>query len=249
VTRGRDVVVPDTPPPLIELCASRVVTPTPDAMIVCEPCEEAVVSDVPPSSGPASEPCGAVAAVDASVSVVPPRASSDVRPGRNDLITLLPSPIPSGGKRLLHLFSGLTNRPGSLGWVARTLGYECADIDILNHPDHDVLHHDLEVEIVDSILSGRVTAVMLGTPCNTFSVARMHDDGGPEQLRSLRYPHGIPGISIFGRKAARSQRSPDSLLYSSHHCMQNLGCGMGPRRTPPAEALALNSIRLSSPST
>ena len=196
-----DVVVPDTPPPLIELCASRVVTPTPDAMIVCEPCEEAVVSDVPPSSGPASVPCDAAAAVDASVSVVPPRASPDVRPGRNDLITLLRSPIPSGGKRLLHLFSGLTNRPGSLGWVARTLGYECADIDILNHPDHDVLHHDLEVEIVDSILSGRVTAVMLGTPCNTFSVARMHDDGGPEQLRSLRYPHGIPGISVFGRKA------------------------------------------------
>eukprot|EP00966_Prymnesium_polylepis_P202657 4694932-Prymnesium_polylepis.1 len=61
-------------------------------MIVCAPCEEAVVSDVPPSSGPASVACDAAAAVDASVSVVPPRAS-DVRPGRNDLITLLRSPI------------------------------------------------------------------------------------------------------------------------------------------------------------
>eukprot|EP00966_Prymnesium_polylepis_P129800 3001716-Prymnesium_polylepis.1 len=76
-----DAVVPDAPPPSIDLCASRVLTPTPDAMIVCEPCEEAVVSDVPPSSGPASESCDAAARVEASVSVVPPRASSDVRPG------------------------------------------------------------------------------------------------------------------------------------------------------------------------
>ena len=31
------------------------------------------------------------------------------------LIALLSSPIPEGGQRIIHLFSGLANRPGSLG--------------------------------------------------------------------------------------------------------------------------------------
>lgn len=175
------------------MCADCVSPPSDPAMRVSE--SETPVephgSGTMVASSPGGEP----------VSMVPPRASLDIRTGRNDLIRMLRSPLDPGCKRLLHLFSGLTDRPGSLGWVTRALGYECIDVDLLNHSDHDVLSHDLEVEVIDAVLGGRVTAVMLGTPCSTFSVARMHDDGGPPQLRSQRYPHGIPGIPGYGREA------------------------------------------------
>ena len=117
------------------------------------------------------------------------------------LIALLSSPIPEGGQRIIHLFSGLANRPGSLGWTTRALGYECIEIDTVNGDFHDVLNTRLANAVIAAIVEGRATAVFAGTPCNTFSVARMHDDDGPEQLRSRQEPHGVTGISFAGQRA------------------------------------------------
>ena len=56
----------------------------------------------------------------------------------SELLHLLATPATPGVTRVLHVFSGVANRPGSLGAAIRALGHECVEIDILNGEFHDV---------------------------------------------------------------------------------------------------------------
>lgn len=99
--------------------------------------------------------------------------------------------------RVLHVFSGLANRPGSLGRAVRDLGGACIEVDILNGEHHDVLDNRLADALIAAVVEGQFDAVMMGTPCNTFSVARMHDDGGPRQLRGEGFHHGSDSFGYW----------------------------------------------------
>ena len=100
-----------------------------------------------------------------------------------ELLRSLYRPKGSTHKRVLHVFSGEANRPGSLGSAVRALGHQCVEIDTTNGDWHDLLGRQLYHAILRSIYAGEWDAVFIGTPCNTFSVARMNE-GGASQVRS-----------------------------------------------------------------
>jgi hypothetical protein len=129
-----------------------------------------------------------------------------------DLIHMLMSKSPPGVMKILHLFSGEANRPGSLGASVRAQGHQCLEIDTLNGAHHNLLQPRLANAVVRALQEGIFHGVFIlgvGTPCNTFSVNRLHDDGGPEQLRGANHPRGCPGISHHG---ARLVRDSDKLV-------------------------------------
>ena len=117
----------------------------------------------------------------------------------DELIIHLQRTKGSTHKRVLHLFAGQANRPGSLGAVVRALGHECVEIDTINGPWHNLLGAELRNAVLLSVKGGEWDAVFMGTPCNTFSVARMNDGGAP-QLRST------------ARSIGRSELSPHQML-------------------------------------
>ena len=54
-------------------------------------------------------------------------------------------------------------------------------------------------ELLLRIHAGEFYAAIIGTPCSTFSVARIRkpgelDDEGPPQVRNLRHVLGMPGV-------------------------------------------------------
>jgi hypothetical protein len=123
-----------------------------------------------------------------------------------------PPPVPSTGqgsssqqwsptqpKRLLHLFSGPANRIDGL----RSMMLELYSIDVIEFDTLIGNECDLTDDVAFSDLlaraqAGEFFAALIGTPCSTFSVARIakpgFDDDGPPQARSLEHLHGVPGI-------------------------------------------------------
>ena len=112
-----------------------------------------------------------------------------------ELVHSLFQPRRAGCKRVLHLFSGEPNRPGSLGSAIRSMGHQCVEIDLIGGDWHDLLGTILRNAILRSIGERYWDAIFIGTPCNTFTVLRMHPDSGPRQLRSQTHHHGVPGLS------------------------------------------------------
>ena len=112
----------------------------------------------------------------------------------DELIIQLQRTKGSTHKRVLHLFAGQVNRPGSLGAAVRALGHECVEIDTINGPWHNLLGAELRNAVLLSVKGGEWDAVFMGTPCNTFSVARMNDGGAP-QLRSTARSIGRSELS------------------------------------------------------
>ena len=108
---------------------------------------------------------------------------------------------PGMPRRVAHIFSGPGQRADGLRqftWLV--YGYEVVEFDTLIDPvegnllDDGVLQHLLE-----RIRAGEFALLILGTPCGTFSVARISKDGipdgGPVQLRAIDFPEGLPGLS------------------------------------------------------
>ena len=114
-------------------------------------------------------------------------------------------------KRVLLMFSGEANRPGSLGAIIRSLGHECLEIDTLNGAWHDLLNTTLKNAILRSVATGHWDAVFMGTPCNTFSVARMNE-GGAAQLRSTL--HAIRAEHLWPSEWKARERSDELVALS-----------------------------------
>ena len=97
---------------------------------------------------------------------------------------------------LLHLFAG-GPRDGSFAHFATALGFDVIERDIILDPGHNLVDDGVFAEVMELIQSGAVKAVLLGTPCGTFSVLRIpQQDGreGPPQLRDRLHPMGMPGV-------------------------------------------------------
>lgn len=79
----------------------------------------------------------------------------------------------------LEIFAGTARITGKL----ISLGIPAYPIDICLFPSHNVLHVDIEHQIVHWIQQRRVSFVWLGMPCTSFSQARKWDGVGPGPLR------------------------------------------------------------------
>ena len=117
-----------------------------------------------------------------------------------------------------HIFSGLAGRADGLAAHARAKGCDTEEVDVLNDPEYeawtngagslvrpeenDVTSPDLQAKLDGQMQSGCVIGLMLGTPCNTYSVARWRDDGsGVKPVRSRQFIYGLPNLPARLRKS------------------------------------------------
>ena len=93
-------------------------------------------------------------------------------------------------KKILHLFSGTHGEFKKAGLLA---GLEVTEIDIaidgtdLGDP---ATQRRLEAEV----LAGEFEAILIGTPCASFSVALAADGHTGTILRSWAHPDGLPDL-------------------------------------------------------
>ena len=95
--------------------------------------------------------------------------------------------------------------------VHRTGAHVCTiSVDLCLQRQHtDLATHQSVHWWTARIRAGQVISAGGGPPCETFSVARTQNDGGPRQLRSRNHPHGTPGLRM---KEWRQLRIGDQLL-------------------------------------
>ena len=108
-------------------------------------------------------------------------------------------------RRLLHLFSGPGNRMDGLKQMMLDLyNLEVIEVDTLISEDNDLTNDEFYEALIQRCRDGEFFATIIGTPCGTFSVARIRvegkDDDGPPQLRSEAEVLGISSLSPFHRK-------------------------------------------------
>ena len=96
---------------------------------------------------------------------------------------------------LAHIFSGKP-RVGGMSHAAHSMGRAAMDFDLLLGRSFDFLSPDVMRLWRLIILTGRVTALFLGVPCNTYSVLRGRGEG-PRRIRGREPVHrlGLPGLS------------------------------------------------------
>lgn len=108
--------------------------------------------------------------------------------------------ITAGKKRgrVLHLFSGPSNRTDGIGALLRIRGWECDDYDCKenNCPDQDITRDDVWLPLLQKIKQGYYDAIVTGPPCETFSHARAVQPG-PRPLRSFSKPYGLPKADLY----------------------------------------------------
>lgn len=103
------------------------------------------------------------------------------------------------GKRILHLFSGPSNRVDGFANAVRALGGQCVEYDLVNGAEQDLANDHIWQGIMSDIKNGVYDALLAGPPCNTFTNARRWDDAGPKPLRGPsgdeRYGYSFLGPS------------------------------------------------------
>lgn len=171
------------------------------AVDITPPADHAVPPPAPTAPGTVAVDSGHVLTEVAECEPCAPDGVADQSHDLESLINFIMYPRSPNVKRVLHLFSGKTPREPSLGHAIRALGHQCVEVDLLNGLHHDLTATALGDAIVAALRAGLYDAVFMGTPCNTFSVARMRRDGGPAQLRSLWHPHGMPWLRYWDRRA------------------------------------------------
>jgi len=107
----------------------------------------------------------------------------------------------SGRFKMLHLFSGPSNRSDGFGFHLSKLGWDVEEVDILNyelglssHADSDLRSDALWTRLLSRIKGGEFQFVWFGTPCTTWSAVRGVGKG-PRALRSEAEPYGLKGPS------------------------------------------------------
>ncbi len=100
--------------------------------------------------------------------------------------------------RILHVFSGPSNREDGLRQCLAKMGWTGRDVDIVNVDvggagpgPHDLTNDLLWEELFAAVRAGEYDALFLGTECTTFSRARERPPG-PPPLRNLEHPYGFP---------------------------------------------------------
>ena len=119
----------------------------------------------------------------------PPPLAPPCAPGREGPVTYV-----------LHIFSGAA-RPLSVRTFAMLHGKPAYDIDkLIGGDEHDMLNPATLNNILRLIGTKRVSAALIGIPCNTYSVL-LDGSTGPAPVRSREHPDGLPDLDA-DRKAA-----------------------------------------------
>ena len=102
--------------------------------------------------------------------------------------------MPNRRIRVLHLFSGLAQRPDGVAATLQSHGVSCDDKDILNTwlKDQDLADDATWGRIRSRIKAGDWDIVLAGPECGTFCPARRLPPPRPPVLRSLDHLYGFP---------------------------------------------------------
>ena len=146
-----------------------------------------------------------------------------------------PPPVCRSRYRVLHLFSGPTDRADGLAAYLRAVGIKVTDCDIVNvdFDDQDIADDAAWGRIKAKLQSGYFNFVFAGPPCRTFSASRGHGPG-PPILRDCDHLYGYSKSSSLGRGLKPhhfEQIRLDNLLAerTAEACdiMESLGNGYG----------------------
>ena len=116
-------------------------------------------------------------------------------------------PPPARPRRILYIFSGPHRPTDGVAAFAAMRGWDTTEVDTLvGGDDHDVLLDGVRRRILDAVAAGEYDAVLIATPCTSFSVARgNHADGRVHYgLRTFEHRDGPPdapeAVKAFVRK-------------------------------------------------
>jgi hypothetical protein len=116
----------------------------------------------------------------------------------------------------VEVFSGC----GRLSAAMAARGYHVLEWDIRHGAAYDLAQPSIQRRLRGWVLSGRVAALHLGTPCSSWSRARDRP-GGPPRLRSDEYVLGLPGLreadQIKVSMGNRLAKYSASLLFACRH--------------------------------
>ena len=109
-------------------------------------------------------------------------------------------------RRILYIFAGPARPVDGLAALAALSGFEVDEVDVLRGGSHhDVLCADTRARLLDSLRGGAYAAVLIATPCTSFSVARgNHEDGCVHVgLRTFSHESGPPEASEAAKAFVR----------------------------------------------
>lgn len=117
-------------------------------------------------------------------------------------IDIVPRPIRFRQVVLAHLFSG-RRRPGDVQQCAEEAvwptpaGCASLSVDIIFHEQlGNLLHEPTRALFIRAAAAGILTAIISGPPCETWTIARNRDDGGPRQIRTIHCLQGFPRLTF-----------------------------------------------------
>ena len=105
-------------------------------------------------------------------------------------------------RRILYIFSGPHRPTDGLAALATAAGFDTVELDIeRGGAEHDMGAQANRARVLLDLRAGEFCAVLLATPCKTFSIARgNHPDGSRLfGLRSPRFPSGPPWLDAATR--------------------------------------------------
>ncbi|CAK0871421.1 unnamed protein product, partial [Prorocentrum cordatum] len=105
----------------------------------------------------------------------------------------------------------------------RLAGHPVFEIDMRHGVDHNMCSKALVKLIRGWVQGGFVMAVFMGTPCNSFSLARNRPNG-PPTLRASEYPEGLPELKDSCREEVDLGNSLCAASFSIFRECRLLGC-------------------------
>ena len=118
------------------------------------------------------------------------------------VVESIPRPLKFRQVVLAHLFSG-RRRQGDVQQCAEEARWLTPDgcvslsVDIIFHEClGNLLHEPTRALFIRAAAAGILTAIIAGPPCETWTVARNRDDGGPRQLRTVLCLQGFSRLTF-----------------------------------------------------
>ena len=114
-----------------------------------------------------------------------------------------PAPLP---RRILYIFSGPERPLDGVAALAAREGFSTDEVDVLRGgPQHDVLRACTRARLLADVRGGRYAAVLIATPCTSFSVARGNNADGCVHvgLRTFEHESGPPDASDVAKEFVR----------------------------------------------
>ena len=183
---------PSSPPSLLETTSSS----PPSTALQNGATMDTSSSERQANSGP--PPPSSKAIGKSPMHALPPTASASSTPAEEGSSS---EQYQSGQPRkVLHIFSGAAGRiDGFAAMMLDLYDVTVVEYDTLISAQHDLTNADVLRELLSRIQSGEFYSAIIGTPCSTFSVARIRkpgepDDEGPPQVRNLPHVLGMPGV-------------------------------------------------------